>query len=341
MTGVVAEDVGTGERHEVRARAVVNAAGVWAGQVQAMAGPATFAVRPAKGVHLLFGAEAFASRTGLIARAGDSVVVLRRWFGQWLLGTTDTDYDGPLSAPAVEPADVDRLLGSINGYLAQPLTAEQALGAYAGLRPLLAPLHPDRATTSALSRDHAVVESPPGLVTVVGGKYTTYRIMARDAVDATAGALGRDLPPSVTARVPVVGAEGWPAARHRADAIARDTGVAVDHVRRMLGRYGDEVPEVLAPVRTDAALGRPLAGAPGYLAAEYRFAVTHEQAMTLADVLTRRTHVAIEERDSGAAVAAGVAAVSPRCSAGTPPGSAARSRTTSPRCSADRVALGR
>ncbi len=309
VTGVVVADVAGGDRHEVRARAVVNAAGVWAAQVQAMAGASTFSVRPAKGVHLLFGPEAFDSRSGVIARADDSVVVLRRWFGNWLLGTTDTGYDGTLVTPTVEAADVHALLGSINRYLARPLTTEQALGAYAGLRPLLAPLRRDRVTTSALSRDHSVVESPPGLVTVVGGKYTTYRTMARDAVDTTARALGRALPRCATARVPVVGAAGWPAMRHRTDAIARDTGVDVGHVVRLLGRYGDEVPEVLAPVRTDASLGRPLAGAPGYLAAEYRYAATHEQAMTLEDVLTRRTHVAIEERDGGEAVAPAAAAV--------------------------------
>ena len=100
------------------------------------------------------------------------------------------------------------------------------------------------------------------MVTVVGGKYTTYRTMARDAVDACAGPLGRRLPPSPTADVPLVGAAGWPAVRNRADALARETGVDADQVRRMLGRYGDEVPDVLAPVRAEPSLGKPVPGYP-------------------------------------------------------------------------------
>jgi glycerol-3-phosphate dehydrogenase len=309
VEGVVAEDVLTGERHDVRARAVVNAAGVWAAKVQAMAAEPTFAVRPAKGVHLLFPREAFDSSTGVLARAEDSVIICRRWFGHWLLGTTDTAYDGDLARPTVERADVDYLLRNINRYLARPLTTDQALGAFAGLRPLLVPVSGDRATTSALSRDHTVVEAPVGLVTIVGGKYTTYRTMASDAVDACAGPLGRTLPTSTTADLPLVGAAGWPEVRNGADALAAACGVAADQVRRMLGRYGDEVPDVLAPVRSDPALGAPLAGAPGYLAAEFLYAATHEQALTLTDVLTRRTHVAIEQRDGGERVAPEVAAL--------------------------------
>jgi glycerol-3-phosphate dehydrogenase len=309
VTGVLAEDVLTGDRHQVRARAVVNAAGVWAAEVQAMAAEPTFAVRPAKGVHLLFPAEAFESSAGVLARAEDSVIICRRWFGQWLLGTTDTAYDGDLARPTVERADVDYLLRNMNRYLARPLTRQQALGAFAGLRPLLVPVGGDRATTSALSRDHTVVEAPAGLVTIVGGKYTTYRTMAADAVDACAVPLGRSLPPSTTADVPLVGAAGWQAMRHRAEALAGEYGVDADQVRRMLGRYGDEVPDVLAPVRSAPELGRPLPGAAGYLAAEYLYAVTHEQALTLTDVLTRRTHVAIEQPDSGEQVAPAVAAL--------------------------------
>jgi glycerol-3-phosphate dehydrogenase len=245
-----------------------------------MAAEPTFAVRPAKGVHLLFPHEAFESSTGVLARAEDSVIICRRWFGHWLLGTTDTQYDGDLARPTVERTDVDYLLRNINRYLARPLT-----------------------------RDHSVVEAPAGLVTIVGGKYTTYRTMARDAVDACAGPLGRGLPPSTTADVPLVGAAGWHTIRQRADALAREHGVDADQVRRLLGRYGDEVPDVLAPLRSNPELGKPLPGAPGYLAAEYLYAVTHEQALTLSDVLTRRTHVAIEQPDSGEQVAPDVAAL--------------------------------
>ncbi|TQM13951.1 glycerol-3-phosphate dehydrogenase/oxidase [Pseudonocardia kunmingensis] len=307
--GVRVEDAMSGERFEVGASVVVNAAGVWAADVQAMAGAATFAVRPAKGVHLLVERSAFDSRTGILARAEDSVIILRRWFGHWLLGTTDTAWTGERRAPTVAREDVDYLLRNVNRYLARPLSRADVLGTFAGLRPLLAPVARDAQTTSALSRDHAVIEEPAGMVTVVGGKYTTYRRMARDAVDAAGRALGADLPPTPTAQLPLVGAAGWRATGNRVVRLAAEHGVGEEHVRRMLHRYGDELADVLAPVRDDAALGRPLPGADDYLPVEFRRAVTHEGALTLADVLHRRTHLAIERPDAGLPAAPAVAAL--------------------------------
>jgi glycerol-3-phosphate dehydrogenase len=309
VTGVTVEDTQTGSRFDITASVVVNAAGVWAADIQAMAGPPTFAVQPAKGVHLLVEQGAFDSRTGILARAEDSVIILRRWFGHWLLGTTDTAYDGDRRAPTVERADVDYLLRNVNRYLARPLSRADVLGTFAGLRPLLAPVAKDAATTSALSRDHTVIEEPAGMVTVVGGKYTTYRRMARDAVDAAGRALGGGLPPSPTANLPLVGATGWQAVGNRVARLAADHGVPEEHVRRMVHRYGDELPDVLAPIRTDPALGRPLPGADGYLPVEFRRAVTHEGALTLVDVLHRRTHLAIERTDAGLPAAPAVAAL--------------------------------
>jgi glycerol-3-phosphate dehydrogenase len=302
VTGVSVEV--SGSRFDVTASVVVNAAGVWAADVQAMAGPPTFAVQPAKGVHLLVEREAFDSRTGILARAEDSVIILRKWFGHWLLGTTDTAYDGDRRAPTVGREDVDYLLRNVNRYLARPLSRDDVLGAFAGLRPLLAPVARDAATTSALSRDHTVVEEPAGMVTVVGGKYTTYRRMARDAVDAAGRALGSDLPPSPTEALPLVGAAGWQAVNNRVPRLAAEHGVAEEHVRRMLHRYGDELPDVLAPILGDPALGKPLAG---HLPVEFQRAVTHEGALTLVDVLHRRTHLAIERTDAGLPAAPAVA----------------------------------
>jgi glycerol-3-phosphate dehydrogenase len=302
VTGVSVEV--SGSRFDITASVVVNAAGVWAADVQAMAGPPTFAVQPAKGVHLLVERAAFDSRTGILARAEDSVIILRKWFGHWLLGTTDTTYDGDRRAPTVEREDVDYLLRNVNRYLARPLSRDDVLGAFAGLRPLLAPVARDAATTSALSRDHTVVEEPAGMVTVVGGKYTTYRRMARDAVDAAGRALGSDLPPSPTANLPLVGAAGWQAVNNRVPRLAAEHGVAEEHARRMLHRYGDELPDVLAPILGDPALGTPLAG---YLPVEFQRAVTHEGALTLVDVLHRRTHLAIDRTDAGLPAAPAVA----------------------------------
>src|SRR5690606_17439401 len=309
VTGVTVEDTQTGSRFDVTASVVVNAAGVWAADIQAMAGPATFAVQPAKGVHLVVEKGAFDSRTGILARAEDSVIILRKWFGHWLLGTTDTAYDGDRRAPTVEPEDVDYLLRNVNRYLARPLTRRDVLGTFAGLRPLLAPVARDTATTSALSRDHTVISEPAGMVTVVGGKYTTYRRMARDAVDAVGRAMGGALPPSPTANLPLVGAAGWEAVANRVPRLATEHGVPEEHVRRMVHRYGAELPDVLAPIRTDPALGRPLPGAEGYLPVEFLRAVTHEGALSLVDVLHRRTHLSIERTDAGLPAAPAVAAL--------------------------------
>ena len=307
VAGVTVQDALSGDRFDVSASVVVNAAGVWAAEVQAMAGAASFSVQPAKGVHLVVERAAFDSQTGILARAEDSVIILRKWFDHWLLGTTDTAFDGDRRAPTVDAEDVDYLLRNINRYLARPLSRADVLGTFAGLRPLLAPVTRSAETTSALSRDHTVISEPAGMVTVVGGKYTTYRRMAADAVDAVARELGGGLPPSPTAEVSLVGAAGFRAVGNRVPRLAAEYGVPVEHVRRMLHRYGDELPAVLAPVRVDPALGRPLPGAEEYLPAEFRYAVSHEGACTLSDVLTRRTHLAIERADGGTAAAPAVA----------------------------------
>jgi glycerol-3-phosphate dehydrogenase len=319
VTGVEAVDTESGDGFHVAGRVVINAAGVWAAQVQAMAGAANFQVTPAKGVHLVVAQDAFESSTGILARAEDSVIILRKWFGHWLLGTTDTPYQGDLSNPPVETADVEYLLRNVNRYLARPLDRSALLGAYAGLRPLLAPA-PARvrgeaggaatsAVTSALSRDHTVLEEPAGLITVVGGKYTTYRVMAKDAVDASARALGGSLPPSPTARLPLVGAPGWQAVGNRIPRLATEYGVEESALDRMLHRYGDELPAVLAPILGEPDLARPIPGTGEYLPAEFRYAATHEGAVRLADVLARRSRLAIERPDGGASAASKVAAL--------------------------------
>ena len=309
VTGVTAQDVLSGDQFDISARVVINAAGVWAAEVQQLAGAHTFQISPAKGVHLLVRQEAFDSTTGVLSKAEDSVIILRKWYGHWLLGTTDTPYKGDKTNPPIDRADVDYLLRNVNKLLRRKITDADLLGTYAGLRPLLAPAGADTSSTSALSRDHAVMEAPTGLVTIVGGKYTTYRPMAVDAVNAAAKTLGRELPPSPTASLPLVGATGWLAVGNQLSRYATEYGVPEPTLRRMLHRYGDEVPAVLAPARDDPALATPVKGAAGYLPVEFLWAVRQEGAATLDDVLTRRTHVAIEEPDAGMGSATEIAAL--------------------------------
>ena len=308
VSGVTAQDVQGGGEFDVSARVVVNAAGVWADEIQKMAGAHTFSVAPAKGVHLVVRQEAFDSQTGILSRAEDSVIILRKWYGHWLLGTTDTPYDGDKANPTADKEDIDYLLRNVNRLLRRKIGPEDLLGTYAGLRPLLAPAGGAR-NTSALSRDHAVMEAPAGLVTIVGGKYTTYRVMALDTVDAAAKSLGRTIPASPTAALPLVGAPGWRVAENQLAALSARYRVPEPTLRRMLHRYGDELPAVLAPAADDPELLTPVDGAAGYLPVEFLRAATHEGAATLDDVLTRRTHVAIEETDAGLGAAARIAAL--------------------------------
>ena len=301
VAGVVIEDRRSGLRHTIRARAVINAGGVWADELQQLAGANTFSVQPAKGVHLLLRADAIDADTGLLARAADSVIIARRWYGYWLVGTTDTVWTGSKSRPVAEAADVNYLLRNLNRYLQRKVERSHILGTFAGLRPLLKPVG-EHGATSALSRDHAVIPGPPGLTTIVGGKYTTYRLMAADAVDAASADLG-SVAASSTADLPLIGAARWDATRGRAGEIATRTGLTEAAVVNLLKRHGDRVDDVLGLAANNSALGRPLAGAPQYLAAELVHAVEAEGAQTLADVLVRRTHLSIELPDGGIGIA--------------------------------------
>ncbi|MGH3659652.1 MAG: glycerol-3-phosphate dehydrogenase/oxidase, partial [Micromonosporaceae bacterium] len=242
VTGVRARDAESGEQVTVRGRTVINAAGVWAEQVQTMAGKPSIGVTAAKGIHLVIPGDRIDSRTGLIVKTHDSVFIIRRWFDHWLMGTTDTTWDHDRDDPAATKADVDYLLGHANRWLRNPLSYSDVVGVYAGLRPLVSG---KGASTAALSRDHAVVEGPQRMFTVVGGKYTTYRLMARDAVDAATRAVGRQVPKSGTENLPILGATGYHALRHQREALADESGLDVRWIDHLLGRYGTATLDLL------------------------------------------------------------------------------------------------
>lgn len=300
VRGVRVRDERGGTELTVRARAVVNAAGVWAEAVQELAGESSIAVTAAKGIHLVVPGEVINSRTGLIAKTADSVFIIRRWFDHWLLGTTDTRWDHARSQPVATRSDVDYLLDQANRWLRTPLSYDDVVGVYAGLRPLVSG---KGSATASLSRDHVVTERPRGLFTVVGGKYTTYRVMARDAVDAAARRLERPVPHSVTDRLPIIGAAGYPALLNQRRTLAAEAGLDERRIDHLLGRYGALTTELLDLIARQPELGAPVAGAPGYLAAELHYAAAHEGADTLEDVLTRRTRVFMETPDRGGAAA--------------------------------------
>ena len=301
VTGAVLRDTDTGAECRVRADVVVNCTGVWTDDVQRLSGDGgRFRVRASKGIHLLVPRDRINSDTGLILRTATSVLFVIPWGSRWIIGTTDTDWTLDRAHPAASSSDIDYLLDQVNSVLASPVTREDVVGVYAGLRPLLSG---ESEETSQLSREHAVARSVPGLVTVAGGKYTTYRVMARDAVDACAEDLAVPVPPSVTEHVPLLGADGFAALVNRHAVIADRLGVPGWRLRGLLDRYGSLVEEVLAPGRDEPGLLQPVTGAEEYLRAELRYAATHEGALHLDDVLTRRTRISIETTHRGTEVA--------------------------------------
>jgi glycerol-3-phosphate dehydrogenase len=305
VVGAVVEDTETGDRRSVRARQVINATGVWTDDTQTMVGSrGQLRVRASKGVHLVVPRDRIASSTGLILRTATSVLFVIPWGRHWIVGTTDTDWDLDKAHPAATAADIGYLLDQVNRVLTTPLTHEDVEGVYAGLRPLLSG---ESDSTSKLSREHTVAHPAPGLVVVAGGKYTTYRVMAEDAVDEAVRALDRTVGPSVTANVPLLGAVGWPAPWNQRAALAASSGLHVARIEHLLGRYGALVEEVLALVEADRSLAEPLPGADDYLRAEVVYSTRAEGARHLDDVLTRRTRISIESWDRGLAAAPVVA----------------------------------
>jgi glycerol-3-phosphate dehydrogenase len=306
VAGVEVVDLEGGEQIEVRARRVINATGVWTDEVQAMAGGGEIHVRASKGIHLVVPRDRIEGRTGLILRTPTSVLFVIPWRRHWIIGTTDTDWNLDLAHPAASRRDIDYLLTLVNGVLDRPLEHADIEGVYSGLRPLL---HGESDATSQLSREHAVSQSATGLITVAGGKYTTYRVMAKDAIDVAARGLDRFVPSSCTEHVPLVGADGYHAFMNRREQIARDSGVRLDRIMHLLDRYGARLTELLALIESRPELGEPVPGAEDHLRAEVVYAATHEGALHLDDLLTRRTRISIETFDRGLVAAPEVAAL--------------------------------
>ncbi|GHP18368.1 glycerol-3-phosphate dehydrogenase/oxidase [Rhodococcus fascians] len=305
VVGVVASDLETGRSFEVRAKQVINAAGVWTDEVQQMVGGrGQFQVRASKGVHLVVPRNRINSATGIITRTEKSLLFVIPWGSHWIIGTTDTDWKLDLAHPAASQSDIDYILGHVNKLLADPLDRADVVGVYAGLRPLL---FGESDSTSTLSREHAVSSPVRGLTVIAGGKYTTYRVMAKDAVDAAVHGLERTVPKCVTENIPLVGADGYLGAYNSRNLTAERTGMRVSRVEHLLGRYGTLMGEVLDLIDADPELGKPLDSAPEYLKAEVVYAASHEGAQHLEDILTRRTRISIEVPDRGEAAAEEVA----------------------------------
>jgi glycerol-3-phosphate dehydrogenase len=244
--------------------------------------------------------------TGLLTRTENSVLFVIPWGGHWIIGDTDTEWQHDPGHAAASRADIDYLLAKANRMLRDPLSSADIEGVFAGLRPLVAA---SSGATARLSREHTVDSTAPGLSTIAGGKFTTYRVMARDLIDAAARDLARAVPPSRTHLLPLVGAAGYAERWDAREQIAERSGLPGAVIERLLGRYGSCIDDLLDLVVSRPELGRPLSGARGYLAAEVVYACTHEGAIRLDDVLSRRTRIAFEAGDGGHRAAAQAAAL--------------------------------
>ncbi len=262
VSGAVVEDLETGRSIRIEARQVVNATGVWTDDTQSLAGErGQFHVRASKGIHLVVPRDRIRSDSGLILRTEKSVLFVIPWGRHWIIGTTDTDWELDKAHPAASSSDIDYLLDHVNAVLETPLTRDDVEGVYAGLRPLL---KGESEATSKLSREHAVAHAVPGLVVVAGGKYTTYRVMAKDAVDEAVHGLeqvlDRRVPASCTEDVPLLGADGYAALWNQRHLLAERSGLHQVRIEHLLGRYGSMIHELLDLIAERPEPGRTALG---------------------------------------------------------------------------------
>ena len=317
----------------IRGRSVVNATGVWTSELERSAGvPNPLQVTASKGIHIVVPRHRIEATTAMILRTDRSVLFLIPWGDRWLIGTTDTPWSHDLDHPSASQADIHYVLYWANTMLRSNLTHDDVVGVYSGLRPLLSG---GATATTKLSREHAVNRAIPGLVSIAGGKYTTYRLMARDAIDALKPDLGT-LAPSPTATIGLLGAEGHDRAMTNLAKHAGTAHLPAGALAHLVARYGSTASEVLDVIAANPSLATPIGAAPSapgslvgskaastemspdpdtfdgahtpfsgsrYLLGEAVHAATYEGAMHVDDVLTRRTRLSIEGDDRGIAAA--------------------------------------
>lgn len=282
--GAVVHDEIAGREFSIAARSVINATGVWAAGLDP-----TLSIRPSRGTHLVFDAAAFGNPTGALTvpipgSTSRFVFVLPEQLGRVYLGLTDVDAPGSIpDVPVPDRSEIDFLLDTVNTALAVPVSPADIRGVFAGLRPLIASAGRDGSSLADVSRRHDVRVTDGTMVSVIGGKLTTYRRMAQDAVDAAVSAARLPASACVTASVPLVGASAsgpaWP-------------GLPAS----LVARFGAEAPKVVEAATVDDPLA-PIADGIDVTRAEVEFAFTHEGALTVDDVVHRRTRIGLVPAD--------------------------------------------
>jgi glycerol-3-phosphate dehydrogenase len=291
-TSVTLTDQRSGESFDVTARAVINASGVWAGEVDA-----SIRLRPSRGTHLVFDAAAFGNPVAALTipipgEINRFVFAMPEQLGRVYLGLTDEDAPGPIpDVPEPTQDEITFLLDTVNTALETALGPADVIGAYAGLRPLIDTGH---GRTADVSREHAVVESPSGVISVIGGKLTEYRFMAEDVLDRAIALRALPATPCRTRNLPLVGARANPVATLRSP---------VELPSSLVARYGAEAPNVIAAASCERPTEQVAEGI-DVTRAEFEYAITHEGATTVDDILDRRTRIGLVASDRARAAAA-------------------------------------
>jgi glycerol-3-phosphate dehydrogenase len=306
ITAARVRDVLTGDEHQIRVGAVINAGGVFAGRIEAMAGESKISIKPAKGVHLtvpreVLGLGEFAA---VLPETPDGrLIFLVPWNTRVTIGTTDSK-GGDIDNPTANDDDIDYLLNTTNLYLKTKLNRNHIISNWAGYRPLISPSGA-QASTSKLSRTHVVNDGPGGMITITGGKLTTYRRMAQDTLDHLVKRQGKAVTHPTT-DLPLDGADRWQEAAAKIDAVAGKYDWSADVVKR-IKQYGSEALKFVALCDSDMAMAKPIVPDLPYVMAEVAYACRYEMAMRLDDVITRRLHLNFEDWARGVDAAPAIA----------------------------------
>ena len=308
ITGAVIKDLNSKKRITVKTSTVIMCAGVWSDQLHKEFGiEPGYEVKMSKGVHIMLPGEAIKADEGIIIKTAVSVLFIIPWKDQWMIGTTDTEYSDDPSEPLADRSDVQYIIDQANRILSPRISIDQVIGVFAGLRPLVA--NKKESDTTKLSREHTVDRPIPGFVSLAGGKYTTYRVMAKDAVDMATNDIAKLTNESITDKLPIIGADGYWALSQQVDSLANQYNLKNETVIHLLNRYGADLSELLALIEEDRKLASQISKSLPYLKAELVYAVVSEGAMSIADVLERRTRIWFEAKNFGLDLAREVADV--------------------------------
>lgn len=306
VVGAKVRDLNSGKRISVNAKVTVMCAGVWSDELHEKFGiKPGYKVAMSKGAHIVLPKSAIKSESGIILKTAVSVLFIIPWGDKWIVGTTDTPYKADRNNPVATKEDVEYIVDQANRVLHPKINADEIIGVYAGLRPLVA--NASDSKTTKLSREHTVDRPVPGFVSIAGGKYTTYRVMGKDVIDLAVNDLRRIVAESVTEKVPAIGADGYFALEQQSAQLAELSGLPVETITHLLNRYGSTISDIFEIIESDKKLGQQLTPDLPYLKAEIVYAATHEGAQSVDDVISRRTRIAFEANDGGESLASSVA----------------------------------